>query len=42
MDTARAAGAKIAAPSDAFLASREQLGDPERLWQWVFEQGAAE
>ena len=38
MDTVRAAGTKIVAPSDAFLATREQQGDPERLWQWVFAQ----
>ena len=38
MDTVRAAGTRIAIPSDALLASREQHGDPERLWQWVFEQ----
>lgn len=38
MDTVRASGTRIVAPSDALLATREQHGDPERLWQWVFEQ----
>jgi len=41
IDTARAAGNKIVAPTDALLASREQHGDPESLWQWVFDQAPA-
>ena len=37
-DTAQSAGTRIVEPSEAFLASRGQVGNPERLWDWVFSQ----
>ena len=37
-DTAQSAGAQVLEPSEAWLASREQQGNPERLWNWVFAQ----
>ena len=37
-DTARAAGVQVQEPAEHLLASREQPGQPEKLWDWVFAQ----
>jgi hypothetical protein len=36
--TVRAAGTPFVTPPSAALAGRERAGNPDRLWQWVFEQ----
>ena len=38
VDTVRAAGTRIAAPSQVDIAGREHSGNVPRLWEWVFEQ----
>ncbi|MBU2702827.1 hypothetical protein Ga0466249_003962 [Sporomusaceae bacterium BoRhaA] len=37
VDTAQAAGLTILTPPAEYLASRAHQGDPEKLWQWVFD-----
>ena len=38
VDTVRAAGTRIATPSQVDIAGREHSGNVPRLWEWVFEQ----
>lgn len=37
VDTAQAADLTILTPPAEYLASRNHQGDPEKLWQWVFD-----
>lgn len=37
VDTAQAAGVNIVAPPSALLGSRSEMGDPDRLWEWLFD-----
>jgi hypothetical protein len=38
IDTAKAAGVDIVAPPAALLGSRTSPGNPDGLWEWLFEQ----
>lgn len=39
VDTAQAANINILVPPPEIIASRDKKGDPEKLWQWVMENG---